>query len=223
MSIKLRPLCHLKYVHDKRSSPALSGLVLVNNSFNISIKMPDNNKYCLTTYIFMYIILLTRMARHQPLPLDDPKACALRGERALHPHPEAVEDENFRTHEFFDPRDLVQVRYEMLRRHRVEGRAVTDVARAFGVSRQAFYKTDSAFERKGVPGLLPRRRGPKRAHKCTDEILDFAEQWSAPAETGETVGEAVRSRFGITINDRSIERALARRKKKRRAKQERKP
>lgn len=185
--------------------------------------MHDNNKYRLTTYIFMYIILLTRMARHQPFPLDDPKACALRGERALHPHPEAVEDENFRTQEFFDPRDLVQVRYEMLRRHRVEGRAVTDVARAFGVSRQAFYKTDSAFKRKGVPGLLPRRRGPKRAHKCTDEILDFAEQWSAAAETGETVGEAVRSRFGITINDRSIERALARRKKKRRAKQERKP
>jgi len=223
VSIKLRPLCHLKYVHEKRSSLALSALGLVNISFNISIKMPDNNKYCLTTYTFMYIILLTRMARHQPLPLDDPKAAALRDQRALHPHPEAVEDENFRTHEFFDPRDRVQVRYEMLRRRRVEGRAVTDVARTFGVSRQAFYKTDSAFQTQGVPGLLPRRRGPKRAHKCTDEILDFAEQWSATAETGETVGEAVRSRFGITINDRSIERALARRKKKRRAKQETKP
>lgn len=185
--------------------------------------MPDNIKYFLTTYILMYIILLTRMARHKPLPLDDPKAAALRDQRALHPHPEAVEDENFRTHEFFDPRDLVQVRYEMLRRRRVEGRAVTDVARAFGVSRQAFYKMDSAFEREGVPGLVPRRRGPKRAHKCTDEILDFAEQWTATPETGETVGEAVRSRFGITINDRSIERALARRKKKRRAKQGRKP
>lgn len=171
----------------------------------------------------MYIILLTHMARNKPLPLDDPKGAALRDQRALHPHPEAVEDENFRTHEFFDSRDLVQVRYEMLRRRRVEGRAVTDVARAFGVSRQAFYKTDSAFETRGVPGLLPRRRGPKRAHKCTDELLDFAEQWSAAAGTGETVGEAVRSRFGITINDRSIERALTRRKKKRRAKQETKP
>ena len=187
------------------------------------IKVADKKKYFLTTYIFMYIILLTYMSRHKPPQPADAKAAALRDERALHLHPEAVEDENFRTHEFFDPRDLVQVRYEMLRRRRVEGRAVTSVARTFGVSRQAFYKTGSAFETQGVPGLLPRRRGPKRAHKCTDEILDFAEQWSAAAETRETMGEAVRNRFGITINDRSIERALTRRKKKRRAKQEAKP
>jgi transposase len=187
------------------------------------IKVADKKKYFLTTYIFMYIILLTYMSRRKPPQPDDAKAAALRGERAFHPHPEAVEDENFRTHEFFDPRDMVQVRYEMLRRRRVEGRAVTDIARTFGVSRQAFYKTDSAFETRGVPGLLPRRRGPKRAHKCTDEILDFAEQWSATAETRETKGEAVRNRFGITINERSIERALTRRKKKLRAKQEAKP
>jgi transposase len=187
------------------------------------IKVADKKKYFLTTDILMYIILLTYMSRHKPSQPDDAKAAALRVERALHPHPEAVEDESFRTHEFFDPRDLVQVRYEMLRRHRVEGRAVTDVARAFGLSRQGFYKTDAAFESQGVPGLLLRRRGPKRAHKCTDEILDFAEQWSATAETRETVSQAVRNRFGIAINDRSIERALTRRKKKRRAKQEAKP
>ena len=223
MSIKLRPLCHLKYIHERKQSTVLPGFEVVYIPFIISIKLLDNKIYLSTMYVFMYIILLTYMPRRKPLPSDDPKACALRDQRALHPHPEAVEDENFRAHEFFDPRDLVQVRYEMLRRHRVEGRAVTDVARAFGVSRQAFYKTDSAFETRGVPGLLPRRRGPKRAHKCTDEILNFAEQWSAAAETGETVGEAVRNRFGITINDRSIERALARRKKKRRAKQEAKP
>ena len=223
MSIKLRPLCHLKYVHNRRGSSALSGFEAVINSFIIMIKVADKKKYFLTTYIFMYIILLTYMSRHKPPQPADAKAAALRDERALHLHPEAVEDENFRTHEFFDPRDLVQVRYEMLRRHRVEGRAVTDVARTFGVSRQGFYKTDVAFESQGVPGLLPRRRGPKRAHKCTDEILDFAEQWRATAETRETVSQAVRNRFGITINDRSIERALTRYKKKRRAKQEAKP
>jgi len=98
------------------------------------------------------------MPRYKPPQPDDTKEAALRDERDLHPHPESIEDENFRTHEFFDPRDLVQVRYEMLRRHRLEGRAVTDVARTFGVSRQGFYKTDAAFETQGVPGLLPRRR-----------------------------------------------------------------
>jgi transposase len=162
------------------------------------------------------------MTRSNPIQQDDPKAAALRDQGALHSHPEAVKDEAFRSHEFFDPRDLVQVRYEMLRRHRVDGRSVTEVADAFGVSRQAFYKTDSAFKTQGAPGLLPRRRGPKRAHKCTDEILDFVEQWPSKesAEARKTVVEAVQSRFGVTINPRSIERALARRKKKQRASRE---
>ena len=40
---------------------------------------------------------------------------------------------------FFDPRDLVQVRYEMLRRHLVERQPVTEIIRDFGVSRQMFY------------------------------------------------------------------------------------
>jgi len=162
------------------------------------------------------------MTRSNPIQPDDSKAAALRDQRALHSHPEAVKDEAFRSHEFFDPRDLVQVRYEMLRRHRVDGRPVTEVADTFGVSRQAFYKTEAAYKTQGAPGLLPRRRGPKRAHKCTDEILDFVEQWrfTESMEVRETVVQAVQRRFGVTINPRSIERALARRKKKQRTKQE---
>jgi hypothetical protein len=40
----------------------------------------------------------------------------------------------------------VQVRYEMLRRHQIDGDAVTEVASVFGVSRQAYYMTEAAFE-----------------------------------------------------------------------------
>jgi transposase len=162
----------------------------------------------------MYIIRLTPMKRSKPTPPVDAKAQALRQQGALHSNPEAVQDDAFRRDEFFDPRDLVQVRYEMLRRHQVDGQAVTEVSTAFGVSRQAFYSTEAAFEDMGISGLLPRRRGPKRAHKCTDEILDFVEQWRSSAEDGD-VTKVVRKRFRVSINPRSIERALARRKKKR--------
>jgi transposase len=156
------------------------------------------------------------MPRSRPSP-DNAKAAALRDQGALHPHPEAVHDQRFHSDEFFDPRDWVQVRYEMLRRHRVEGQSVTEVAASFGVSRQAFYVTEEAFQGHGLPGLLARRRGPKRAHKCTEEILDFVGQWreAAKTETGETLVEAIEKRFGIRIHPRSIDRALARRKKKR--------
>jgi transposase len=165
-----------------------------------------------------YLIIVTVMAKRTPLsPSEDAKAAALRAAGALHRCPEAVQDETFSSHEFFDQRDLVQVRYEMLRLHRVDGRPVTQIARSFGTSRQAFYKAAAAFESKGIPGLLPHKRGPKRAHKCTDEVLDFVEEWrrSPPPEGGESVAEAVERRFGVSIHPRSIDRALARRKKKR--------
>ena len=46
---------------------------------------------------------------------------ALARDGALNPHPEAVRDALFADNPFFDPADLVQVRYEMVRRHEVDG------------------------------------------------------------------------------------------------------
>jgi transposase len=151
-------------------------------------------------------------------PAEDAKAAALRAAGALHPRPERVQDAAFAQHEFFDRRDHVQVKYEMLRRHRVDGRSVTAVAAAFGASRQTFYVTNAAFTTRGLPGLLPRPRGPQRAHKCTDAILDFVAQWRAEHETAAWPGvaDAVRRRFHVTIHPRSLPRALARREKKQR-------
>jgi transposase len=153
------------------------------------------------------------MPRRSP---EDPKIAALRTAGALNRRPQSVRDEAFGgEQEFFDPRDRVQVRYEMLRRHRVEGRPVSTVAAAFGVSRQAFYMTDRAFEKQGIPGLLPRPLGPRRNHKCTDEVLDFVERHrDEGASDPQSIAEAVRLRFGLTIHPRSLDRALARRKKK---------
>jgi transposase len=164
-------------------------------------------------------IVVDTMARRRPPTPQDPKVAALRAVGALHPDPAAVHDALFDRHEFFDRRDRVQVKYEMLRRHRVDERPVTEVASAFGVSRQAFYAAATAFSTAGVAGLLPRPRGPKRAHKCTDEILDFVEQHRAEDRT-RSAGEwaqAVRARFGVTLHPRSLARALVRRKKNRAA------
>jgi len=156
------------------------------------------------------------MSRRQK-PREDTKTAALRASGTLHRHPEAVRDQAFSGQEFFDRRDRLQVKYEMLRRHRVDGQPVTEVADTFGVSRQAFYTAERGFQAKGIAGLLPRPRGPKRAHKCTDEILDFVEQWSCEEhDPQETAAQAVTRRFGISIHPRSLDRALARRKKKRR-------
>jgi transposase len=168
-------------------------------------------------YVSWYIIQLSAMKRantSKSSRIVDAKSEALRQQGTLHPNPEIVRDEAFQRDVFFDPRDLVQVRYEMLRRHKVDGEAVIEVADNFGISRQAYYLTEAAFDKKGIAGLLPRPRGPQRAHKCSDEILDFVEQWRADASAPETLSEAVQNRFGISIHPRSLARALARRKKK---------
>jgi len=155
------------------------------------------------------------MPRRRSSAPEDPKVAALRAAGALHPRPEAVQDDAFARQEFFDRRDRVQVKYEMLRRHRIDGRPVTEVATTFGVSRQAFYAAETAFTAGGLPGLLPRPRGPKRAHKCTEEILEFVAQQRAavPPPSAAAIAEAVRERFGVAIHPRSLARAWMRRKK----------
>src|SRR6476646_10065206 len=47
---------------------------------------------------------------------EDAKRQALRQQASLNPHPEHVRDELFQGNDFFDADDLVQVKYEMLRR-----------------------------------------------------------------------------------------------------------
>ena len=144
------------------------------------------------------------------------KSRALREHGALHPRPDQVHDPLFQRSEFFDPRDLVLVKYEMLRRARVEGMSVTDAAEAFGFSRVTFYQAMGAFQVEGLPGLLPRRRGPKAASKLTDAVMMFIDRQRAasPSLTAPELAENVRKQLGLSVHPRSIERALDRKAKK---------
>jgi transposase len=143
---------------------------------------------------------------------EDPKVQALRAERSLNPRPEAVADERFARSEFLDARDLVQVKYEMVRRARVEGESVSRAAEAFGFSRPSFYAAQAALEEGGLAALVPARPGPKRAHKLTGEVVTFARQRLAtdPKLSSQALVELIAERFGIRVHRRSIERALAR-------------
>jgi transposase len=136
---------------------------------------------------------------------------ALQAQGAAHPHPQAVTDPLFRDSAFFDPNDLVQVKYEMLRSVEQDGRAVVDAAEAFGLSRPVFYVTRELFNREGLPGLLPRKRGPKRPHKLTEAALAVLAQAVHEAErmpTGTELGALLAERCGIHAHPRSILRRL---------------
>ena len=217
-------MCHRDSVHSVTTIPCSAwdgpaGIVAVPAA---TIGESRNNstsagEYRLTGRDVCGVITVTDMPRPRAARPVDPKEAALRAAGALHPHPETVRDDAFLRDPFFDPRDRLQVKYEMLRRRRVDGRPVTEIAASFSVSRQAFYEAAEAFATEGLPGLVRKRPGPQHAHKCTDDIVDFAAQWQAeePERSAERLAAAVAQRFHVTIHPRSLTRALERRKKKR--------
>jgi transposase len=150
-------------------------------------------------------------------PARDPKVETLRADGALYRHADQVTDSVFATHEFFDARDLVQVKYEMIRRVEVEAQPVAATAAAFHFSRPSFYQAQRAFQQRGLAGLLPKKRGPRGGHKLTAEIVAFlqAVQEREPSVRPTELARRVGDRFATTVHPRSIERALARQEKKR--------
>ncbi len=146
----------------------------------------------------------------------DAKLQALREAGALNARPERVADPLFAQGEFFDPHDLVQVKYEMLRHVRTEGRPVSEAAEVFGFSRVAYYQAQTAFEDQGLPGLIPKRPGPRRAHKLSETVLEYLDQERAADKSlrAKDLVERVLKKFGLSVHPRSIERALSKRRKK---------
>jgi transposase len=140
-----------------------------------------------------------------------PKVKALLEEGTLHPAPEQVRDPKFREHDFFDPRDLVQVKYEMLRRVSIERASVTDTTEEYGVSRPTYYQTKANFDKAGVAGLVPHKRGPRGPHKLQGEALAFVEQHLVAGEPvrARALAKLLREQFDLTLHPRTIERAVA--------------
>jgi transposase len=144
------------------------------------------------------------------------KTQALRQHGSLNPRSEGVSNELFQTHEFFDPDDLVQVKYEMLRQVVVEHSTVAEAAAGFGLSRPSYYEAEAAFEEGGLLGLVPQKRGPRRAHKLSAEVMQFLRAAKAedPTLSGAVLRERLWTERRLRVHRRSIERALARGQKK---------
>jgi transposase len=139
------------------------------------------------------------------------KESYLQDHGVLNPHPENVQDELFLANEFFDPRDLLQVRYEMIRRHQIDKLSVLDTSKQFGVSRVTFYQIAGLYDSLGLIGLVPQKPGPKSPTKCTEEIIEFVRQQRSqqPDITWEILIQEVYEEFGVSLHHRTIERKLA--------------
>jgi transposase len=150
---------------------------------------------------------------------DDPsRRQALRAQGLFNPTAAEVRDERFEDEGFFDPADLVQVRYAMLRSVRMGDRSATGAAAAFGVSRATYYQTLAAFGKEGIVGLIPEKRGPRGPHKLTDDVVEYVmgQLEQKPDLDSPAVARLVSDQFGVVVHPRSVERAMDRRRKKKR-------
>ncbi len=139
------------------------------------------------------------------------KIRALAEEGALNPEPGKVQDPKFQEGEFFDPHDIVQVKYEMLRRVSVENASVTSATEEYGVSRPTYYQTRASFEEAGIAGLVPRKRGPQGPQKVRGAVLAFIQEKRMEGEPlrARQLAEQIRKKFDLDIHPRTIERAVA--------------
>jgi len=125
----------------------------------------------------------------------------------LHPRPEAVTAPLFNGREpFFLALDKVQVKYEMLRAHAIDGLSATVSAERHGYSRAAFYLITTAFAHAGMRGLLDEPRGRRGPFKLTAEMMEFVASADATL-SGSQLASEVAARFGVTLHRRTIERA----------------
>jgi transposase len=135
---------------------------------------------------------------------------ALAAAKLLHPNSAAVTAPLFSGQRpFFLSADKVQVKYEMLRAHVVDGFSVSEAAARHGYSRPAYYLVADAFAETGMMGLLDERRGRHGPLKLTAEILAFIRStdpnWSSLA-----LAQAIMRRFAVSLHRRTVERARQR-------------
>lgn len=138
------------------------------------------------------------------------KADLLREEGTLNPASERVLDPKFRESEFFDPRDAVQVKYEMLRRVSIENASVTGATQEYGVSRPTYYQAKANLEQAGVAGLVPKKPGPRGPHKIRGDVLAFLKERLVPGHPirARELATLIQQEFDLEVHPRTIERAI---------------
>lgn len=140
----------------------------------------------------------------------------LRESGTLNVHADKVRSPLFAKADFFDANDLLQIKYEMLRAIEIDSLPITQAAEAFGLSRPTIYEARSNFLDRGMEGLLPQKRGPKKPHKLTPDVLEhlIETHGKEPELKAAELVRHIKRRFQIKIHPRTIEKALAEKAKR---------
>ena len=121
---------------------------------------------------------------------------------------------HFQSGVFFDSRDLVQVKYELLRSISSGECNISQASKLFGMSRESIYKNKTAYEAGGIQALIPKKTGPKSPHKLTEKGRSFIDSYMSdhPSASAAEANASMRENTGISIHTRTIERYLSKKR-----------
>lgn len=142
--------------------------------------------------------------------MTDTKKQFLRKEGLINPKPERVCYKHFESNDFFDPMDLPQVRYEMIRTARVENISVANACRLFGFSREYFYKLERKFMEHGFVALLGSQKGRRPLIALNNEIVNFIihRKVDNPNLSGEDLRKEILKIHKLDCSRRTVERII---------------
>lgn len=142
--------------------------------------------------------------------MSNEKIKFLKSTNNLYSHPESINNELFKTKEFFDPHDKAQVKYELLRAYYVNQISVTEDCKQFGFSRETFYTVLRKFKKYGIQSLINEKKGRKSPHKITLEVSGYMISLKAkdPTLSGSNIAKKVKEKFKVSLSKRSVEREL---------------
>jgi len=142
--------------------------------------------------------------------MKESKRVFLEKEGLLNAKPERVSHTLFETLDFFDPFDLPQVRYEMIRSARVEKMAVAEACKLFGFSREYFYKLERAFMARGYVALLGSTMGRRPLIALNQEIVNFIAHRKIEEAmiSGEKLRQEIQSLYKVECSRRTVERII---------------
>jgi len=145
-----------------------------------------------------------------------PKRQALQASGTFNPRAAQVRHPLFQHSDFFDPQDLLQLKYEALRAIRTDGYSIVRTAAEFGLSRPTLYQAQDQLQAHGLEGLLPHKRGPKSPRKLTPPVRQHLQELAAlqPQLDARELARRLRQRFKVKLHPRTIEKALKPRAKR---------
>jgi len=142
--------------------------------------------------------------------MNESKKIFLEQEGLLNAKPERVSHPLFETLDFFDPFDLPQVRYEMIRSARVEKLPVAGACKLFGFSREYFYKLERDFMARGYVALLGSTMGRRPILALNQEIVNFIvhRKMEQTGLSGERLRQEIQELYKVDCSRRTVERIV---------------